>query len=222
MINQSIASPNFDPVSIQVEFVVLHYTACDLQRTLEILTDPAKEVSSHLVIAKDGEVFELVRCWTGTVYRAWHAGPSRWIDEGRAWDNLNDFSIGIELVNLNGNILPYTQEQYAALAQVMQHLKSHYPCLESPTRIVGHEHIASRRGKIDPGRMFNWRRFFEVVYPDQIAPLRTGVCPAELEVALNRFADVVPEDKKIAARFWETLSYLMETSVRLIQDAKGN
>lgn len=222
MINQSITSPNFDPDPIPVEFVVLHYTACNLKRTFDIFCDASKEVSSHLVIAEDGEVFELVRCWAGTAYRAWHAGSSRWNDGQKSWDNFNDFSIGIEIVNLNGNVFSYTHEQYTALARVMEHLISKYPSLESPDRIVGHEQIASRRGKVDPGTMFDWARFFHLVYPNNVPPFRVSICPTDLAVALKTFANPVPKDAKSATEIWESLSYLTETSVRLIQDSKEN
>ena len=41
-----IVSPNFDPRPIDVRFLVLHYTAVDLARTLEIFTDPARKAAA--------------------------------------------------------------------------------------------------------------------------------------------------------------------------------
>ena len=116
--NREFTSPNYDPVEIPVEFLVLHYTAGDLASTLELFLDPAREVSAHLIIAEDGEVFELVPCWDGLVHKAWHAGRSFWIDPEKKWEEFNNFSIGIEIVNLNGNLFPYSERQYQALAEV--------------------------------------------------------------------------------------------------------
>lgn len=179
-------SPNFTDLSIPVEYVVVHYTASDLKRTLEILTDPATEVSSHIVIDRDGAVYELVPCLDGTALRAWHAGKSRLEVQGRSGseviESFNDRSIGIELVNLNGNLLPYTEAQYASLVGVVERLKRVYPALNKPESVIGHEQIAGFRGKCDPGLRFEWQRFFAVCYPNQGAPRRAPVCkPAVIE-----------------------------------------
>ena len=45
--NRQFRSPNFDAVQIPVEFLVLHYTAENLQDTLEIFKDTNRKVSSH-------------------------------------------------------------------------------------------------------------------------------------------------------------------------------
>ncbi len=58
---------------------------------LERLCDPAAKVSAHYLIDEDGSVVALVP----EEGRAWHAGVSAWQGES----NLNDRSIGIELVN---------------------------------------------------------------------------------------------------------------------------
>src|SRR5690348_380184 len=106
------STPNFDARPLEVEFLVIHYTAGNLERTLELFGDPVRQVSAHLVINTDGRVYELVTCLDGTPQRAWHAGESRWFDGRRTWEAFNDFSIGIELVNLNGQLFSYPQAQY--------------------------------------------------------------------------------------------------------------
>jgi N-acetylmuramoyl-L-alanine amidase len=173
-------SPNFSDLVIPVEFVVVHYTACTLERTLEIFMDKATEVSSHLVIDSDGAVYELVDCLNGDAKRAWHAGKSRY-EAGRGSDRVlvegfNDRSIGIELVNLNGNVFSYTEAQYASLFSIIEVLKGLYPALQSPDAVVGHEQIAGFRGKCDPGRLFEWERLYSVCYPDQGSPQRRPMC----------------------------------------------
>lgn len=188
-INRSVRSPNFSDLEVAVQFVVLHFTAADLGRTLDILTSSESEVSVHLVIDRDGAVFELVACLDGICKRAWHAGKSRLPAsvsgaQGPV-EGFNDCSIGIELVNLNGNIFPYTEAQYASLFAVIELLKGVYPALHKPYSIVGHEQIAGFRGKSDPGLRFEWARLFSVCYPGQGEPERRCVCPELVATRLN-------------------------------------
>ena len=137
-----IPSPNRDDWEIPVEYLVLHYTAVSLQETLDIFMKPNGTVSAHLVIDMDGSVYELVDCLDGKALRSRHAGPSLWQEGDKQWKKFNDFSIGIELVNYNGNIFPYHQAQYEALISVIKNLQKHYPKLKDCNRILGHEHIA--------------------------------------------------------------------------------
>jgi N-acetylmuramoyl-L-alanine amidase len=55
--------------------VVLHYTAMtDAAAAERALCDPAREVSCHWLIARDGTVTALV----DEERRAWHAGAGSW------------------------------------------------------------------------------------------------------------------------------------------------
>lgn len=101
------------------------------------------EVSSHFVISRLGAVTQYVSCDD----RAWHAGRSVW--EGR--DNCNDWSIGIELEGLEGEV--FEPAQYDALIELLGALAVRYP-IES---VAGHEHVAPGR-KLDPGPGFNWNK----------------------------------------------------------------
>ena len=67
------------------------------------------------------------------------------------------------------------EKQYQALFKVLSFLKKTYPSLEDPKRILGHEHIASSRGKKDPGLLFDWERLFKEVYPLEKIPERKPV-----------------------------------------------
>ena len=85
-------SPNQDARPASVDMLILHYTGMQSgQAAIDRLRDPAARVSSHYVVEEDGRVFRLVP----EDRRAWHAGISYW--RGRA--NLNDVSVGIEIVN---------------------------------------------------------------------------------------------------------------------------
>ena len=85
----------------RVRFVVLHYTVGNFAQSLQALTQKsAKPVSSHYLIPESFDnsygdkplrVYQLV----AESERAWHAGESAFEDR----QNLNDQSIGIELVN---------------------------------------------------------------------------------------------------------------------------
>ena len=73
--------------------IVLHYTAgTSAESSALFLTRPDVSASAHVVIGREGEVFQLVPF----NIEAWHAGKS-W-DAGRG--GLNRYSIGIELDNL--------------------------------------------------------------------------------------------------------------------------
>ncbi|CZF78218.1 1,6-anhydro-N-acetylmuramyl-L-alanine amidase AmpD [Grimontia marina] len=105
------------------------------------------QVSAHCLIKRDGTVVQFVPF----NQRAWHAGVSSF--EGR--EQCNDFSIGIELEGTDD--LPYTEAQYAVLADVSLAIMKHYPAITSE-HITGHENIAPGR-KTDPGQAFHWDKF---------------------------------------------------------------
>lgn len=102
------------------------------------------EVSAHFLIRRDGELVQFVPCGM----RAWHAGASSWCGRERC----NDFSIGIELEGTDDQ--PFTDAQYAKLAQLTRALKAAYPI----AHIAGHADIAPGR-KTDPGPHFDWERY---------------------------------------------------------------
>jgi AmpD protein len=103
-------------------------------------------VSAHVLVRRDGEPVQFVPFGD----RAWHAGRSVW--QGR--EACNDYSIGIELEGTDE--VPYTDEQYAALATLLPVLRAAYPAI-SADRIVGHSDVAPGR-KTDPGPSFDWSR----------------------------------------------------------------
>jgi len=106
------------------------------------------KVSSHLLIKRTGEIVQYVPFDK----RAWHAGQSCY--DGR--ERCNDFSIGIELEGTE--TIPYTEDQYQQLVDVVKTLLTTYPTLSSK-RITGHNDIAPGR-KSDPGDSFDWKKFY--------------------------------------------------------------
>ena len=101
------------------------------------------QVSAHFFIRRSGRTLQFVSC----EQRAWHAGASSW----RGRQNCNDWSIGIELEGLEGDV--FDAAQYRQVARLLRSIARRYPLLEA----VGHEHVAPGR-KADPGPGFDWLR----------------------------------------------------------------
>ena len=111
------------------------------------LCNSKSKVSSHFVINQKGKIYRLVQ----DNQIAWHAGKSCW---GK-YKNLNENSIGIELVN-KGHKFGYTNfktKQILALVKLCKTLIKKYKIKKK--NIVGHSDIAPLR-KIDPGEKFPW------------------------------------------------------------------
>ncbi|HTK33910.1 MAG TPA: N-acetylmuramoyl-L-alanine amidase [Caulobacteraceae bacterium] len=142
------ASPNFDERLSPPDMVVLHYTGMQTgEAALARLRDPDAEVSAHYMIEEDGRLFRLVP----EERRAWHAGVSFW--KGRT--NLNQVSIGIELVNPGHEFgyRPFPPAQIAVLADLLGDIRERWDVPDE--RILGHSDIAPDR-KTDPGELFPW------------------------------------------------------------------
>lgn len=133
--------------------MVLHYTAADMPRALEILS--TRNVSSHYLITDDSlpRIYQLV----DESRRAWHAGESEWY--GRT--DLNAASIGIEIVNpgpVDGGWQPYSPAQIEVLIRLVRDVVTRHQVL--PRNVVGHSDVAPQR-KQDPGPAFPWKQLAE-------------------------------------------------------------
>ena len=212
VIHRKPLSFNYDPVEIKVEFLVIHYTSAGLSKTLDIFHNSEFKVSTHLVVDRDGAVYELVSCLDGKCFRAWHAGDSHWQENGKEWKQFNDFSIGVELVNKNGNLFEYTKEQYHSLQVILKKLKTHYTALKNPDRVLGHEHIAGYRGKVDPGHCFDWPLFFNMNYCEPV-PLRKAVLPEKQRKMFSGVSLGLLQDTEKTDEDWMQLNSRMEKKV---------
>lgn len=114
-------------------------------------------VSAHALIRRDGSLVQFV----SLLERAWHAGRSSF----QGVEECNDFSIGIELEGTDD--IPYTPEQYRALAEVSTVICSAWPDITCD-RITGHCDIAPGR-KTDPGPVFDWQEFQQTLQAAQAA-----------------------------------------------------
>nr|WP_168171480.1 penicillin binding protein PBP4B [Lacimicrobium sp. SS2-24] len=167
----------------RVQFLVMHFTAIDYQRSVNALVK-GPYVSSHYLIPErfddtypeeELKILQLV----DEKDRAWHAGSSYW--QGK--QDINDQSIGIEIVNVpqceremghhfsdpdNGNehgdgrlcIFPdYDPEQIALLVKLSKAILKRHPDI-GPTQVVGHSDITPSR-KNDPGPRFPWYQLYK-------------------------------------------------------------
>lgn len=166
------------PRKAPIDTLVLHYISAvnitpddpfNVEECLKFLREPivytvagkqkSVRVSAHYLIDRAGDIYQLV----DDENVAWHAGKSSL--RGRSIRNsCNDFSIGIELVG--GAFAEFTDEQYESLIELVRDkiLVSNPIPKEN---MVGHEHIAPGR-KTDPGKQFDWERFFKGVFPEPV------------------------------------------------------
>ena len=157
-----VPSPNFEPrpTGFSTDLLVMHSISLPpgqfsgnaveqfFTNTLDHDSHPyydqlrGLKVSAHFLIRRSGELIQFVSC----DQRAWHAGVST--HAGRS--NCNDFSIGIELEGLEGEL--FESAQYDTLFVLCTELVNNYPI----AHIAGHEDIAPGR-KLDPGAGFDWQ-----------------------------------------------------------------
>lgn len=173
---------------VSVDTLVLHHTAQPLDVSLDLLRFGA--VSSHYLVDTNGDVYRLV----DEARVAWHAGLSWW----RQARGLNATSIGIEVVNLDGNRHPYPVVQRAAVIDLCCGILGRHRAI-APRNVVAHSDIAPQR-KDDPGTLFFWRDLAASgvgLWPEAAASddRRTGVSTtaaadspaARIETLLRRF-----------------------------------
>lgn len=165
---------NASAINERISSVILHYTALDNERSIRALTKGP--VSSHYLITDipDDPIYNLV----DEKERAWHAGESVFF--GRK--NINDTSLGIEIVNL-GYLGPRnkpSQEEISKYGTNPVFLKRNFSKFDeiqiekavfllkkiiqrygvNPTFILGHSDVSPGR-KIDPGPNFPWKYLYD-------------------------------------------------------------
>lgn len=105
-------------------------------------------VSPHYIISRNGTIYRLVP----DKYIAYHAGKSQTPDKRT---NVNNFSIGIEIVNSKTSTP--TEKQYQSLAWLIKELKTKYKI----KYILGHNQIDPER-RTDPWN-FDWHKLDSLV-----------------------------------------------------------
>jgi LysM repeat protein len=146
-----VGSPNFNrrPNRNDIHAIVIHATAnSTLQGVISWFNNPQAQVSAHYTIGKDGRIVQHVRDRD----RGWHAGGSVW----KGVPNVNNYGLGIELVNLNDGQDPYPGEQHQANVQLCAFLcRKHHI---KPEDIMGHLDIAVPKGRKTDPRAYDLER----------------------------------------------------------------
>ena len=164
-ISNEYRSPNFNKRRDMglLDAIIIHYTGMqNAESALNYLCNKKSKVSSHYFINEEGQIFQLVDDYN----IAWHAGVSKWLKR----KNLNDTSIGIELVN-PGHKYGYkvfSEKQYQSLEKLIKLLFSKYNIKKD--WVLGHSDIAPSR-KLDPGENFDWYRLARKdlsIWPEKI------------------------------------------------------
>lgn len=131
------------------------------------------QVSAHYVLPREqhkgNDVYHLVK----DTDIAYHAGESQWIIDGKLRKFINRYSVGIEMEG-DGNLVEYTDYQYDVLHWLVKDLMDQYNIPEG--NIVGHEDIAPKR-KVDPGKLFDWKRFRTMLNPPIIVMPPADITP---------------------------------------------
>jgi N-acetylmuramoyl-L-alanine amidase len=165
----------------RVKFILAHWTGGPtLDGAVNWLTSPQAKASAHLVIGRDGALAQLV----SLARRAWHAGESKWNAGDTAYVGLNNYSIGLEFVNLGrlrkteagvfvsstGRVVgandviqsddgkfyhAYSEQQIETGELLMLAIQEFFPDLID---VIGHNDVAPKR-KIDPGPEFPFAYF---------------------------------------------------------------
>lgn len=149
-IKQNIINWGFEvPASKRtIDTVIVHSSYCATGKdpySLDCILKEFKDytVSAHYIIGRDGTIYQLV----DEKNIAYHAGLGQTPDKR---NHINNFSIGIELMNTKTD--KYTAEQYASLNKLLAEIKNRYTI----KYVLGHDQIAPGR-KTDPWN-FDWTK----------------------------------------------------------------
>lgn len=154
----SIPSPNQNerPAGAGVSAIILHHTATgdNARQVAAFFTNPKAQVSSHYIVDRSGYIVQPVT----DDLRAWHAGKSEFLGK----QNVNDFSIGIEICNLGDSVEPYPDAEYDAVIRLVAYLVKQYNL--PLTSIARHRDVALPKGrKIDTSDNFSVQRVLDGV-----------------------------------------------------------
>ncbi|MEI7602042.1 MAG: N-acetylmuramoyl-L-alanine amidase [Opitutae bacterium] len=152
------------PRSVPVTYLILHHTAAPLPSALEILRgkDPQHKVGIHYLVSDEvtPRVFKLA----AEEFSTSHAGKSKWLNI----KSMNQSSVGIEIVNLDGNTKAYPKEQISKVIDLSLDIVKRHQI--PATNVLAHSDIAIGR-KVDPGSNFPWKLLAESgvgAWPDDV------------------------------------------------------
>ena len=180
MLIKYLQSPNLSErkQDAVIDTIIIHHTnMISLQAAIDRLCDRQTNVSSHYVISTNGDIYQLVP----EEYKAYHAGDSHW----RSRQNLNDYSLGIELENIGTASFP--EAQIHSLIKLCHDISSRHEI--DSRNILGHFDIAPSR-KNDPNHYFPWRQLAQNgvgIFPKIDTPDNNQLMEADLCQKLSQY-----------------------------------
>lgn len=159
------------------EFVMIHFCSAvvdhpddpyNIKHVRQTFIDA--DVSIHYIIDREGTVY----CCIPENRTAWHAGVGEWLGEEKYKNNLNRYSIGIELMAISSyedmsiymteedynaldpSLIGYTDAQYAALQDLVADICRRQNIPMDRDHVIGHEEFSTHKN--DPGELFDWSR----------------------------------------------------------------
>ncbi|VEJ45818.1 N-acetylmuramoyl-L-alanine amidase [Bartonella vinsonii] len=181
----------------RVRFLVMHYTSLNFKESVMALT--GEKVSAHYLVPdpseqtyleagfRDMRIFNLV----DENERAWHAGVSSWAGHS----NLNDTSIGIEIVNLATGPSVSSDKTYVETSLKDGRVLNPVPKDENELQVgswTENRHVSSTVLPLENDHFFTCQNeglIFPPYNPTQIDAVK--------ELALNilqRYPDITPTD----------------------------
>ncbi|MER5888236.1 peptidoglycan recognition family protein [Streptomyces sp. NPDC001941] len=137
------------PAAHPVQYVVIHVTQETFQDAMRIFQDPARQVSSHYMVASgDGYVGQFVR----EKDIAWHAGN---------W-TYNTRSIGIEHEGWVDEPEWFTDVMYRQSALLTAAVCDRYGIPRTRAHVIGHSEVPGAT-HTDPGPLWDWTRYMKLV-----------------------------------------------------------
>ena len=162
-----------------VDTILIHFSS-DVVARPESPYDPERVaqiyerygVSAHYLIDREGRIIRLV----DESRTAFHAGKGAVPGKPERTNNLNEYSIGIEILGmgtyeemkifmskekydqLDPKLIGYTESQYQSVKALIDELIKRHPAIKKDRQhIIGHDEYAPGR-KTDPGKLFDWSK----------------------------------------------------------------
>ncbi len=143
-------SPNRGPDTHERLGVLFHHSQMGFEDTINLMQNPASQVSYHCLIARDGTRCTLVP----DTAVAWHAGPSRFMGRSRC----NDFLLGLAFEG-DTDVDPISEDQ---LASTIEWLSARWgPLGLSLDRLADHRQVSpGRKRDLNPSE---WDRLLRAL-----------------------------------------------------------
>jgi N-acetylmuramoyl-L-alanine amidase len=184
---QRFPTPNYTAGRTEApRWIVLHSTRGgsrdDFAATVNWFANPKAQVSSHLLVAQDGRVARFV----ADEDTAWHCGF------------CNPYTLGIEIEQPTADT-PFTEAELAVAAECVKRWRVKF----GPIEVLGHEDTPQgiQAHKSDPGEMFPWVRFMEMVNMDAAKEIELAVRRSQIEAIAALAAGNWQKVKDLAV-FW--------------------